>query len=291
MRAGNRGTAAWVIVTSAVVLTLAGGCWLVAWNAWLVMRGWRADVKVVVYLTDTVSEPEVAALQTAITREPAVASTRIISQAEAEAAFLRVMQLDRSVLEGLGENAFPASIEVSLKEEGQQPDAMARLAARWTAFAGVDDVRYGERLIQDLSVAARVVSILGSGIGVALLGGVAVVIGVMVQISVRHRAQEVSLLRLFGASERVVVTPFVLEGMAIGFAGGVVASVVLAGGWWAAHRRWGTAFEGVFAGWIDRLEFPLVLVPGLIALAVLVGAVGSLAAVRRIPDAASSGVA
>jgi cell division transport system permease protein len=287
MRAGSRGPATWVVLTSAVVLTLAGGCWLVAWNAWLVMRGWRADVKVVVYLTDAASEQEINALRTAITGEPAVASTRMISRSEAEAAFLRFMQLDRSVLEGLGENAFPASIEVSLKEEGQRPDAMARLSARWTAFAGVEDVRYGESLIHDLSVAARVVSIVGGGIGLALLGGVAVVIGVMVHISFRHRAEEVSLLRLFGASERVVITPFLLEGMGIGFVGGLVASLVLAGGWLAAQHRWGMAFEGLFAGWIDRLEFPLALIPGLIALAVVVGGIGSVVAVRRIPDAVS----
>jgi cell division transport system permease protein len=276
-----------VVLTSAVVLTLAGGCWLVAWNAWLVMRGWRADVKVVVYLADAASEQEIDALRTAITGEPAVASTRMISRSEAEAAFLRFMQLDPSVLEGLGENAFPASLEVSLKEAGQRPDAMARLAARWTALAGVEDVRYGESLIHDLSVAARVVSILGGGIGLALLGGVAVVIGVMVHGSFRHRAEEVSLLRLFGASERVVVTPFLLEGMGIGFVGGLVASLVLAGSWLAAQHRWGTAFEGLFAGWIDRLEFPLALIPGLIALAVVVGGIGSVVAVRRIPNAVS----
>jgi cell division transport system permease protein len=109
----------------------------------------------------------------------------------------------------------------------------------------------------------------------------------MVHISFRHRAEEVSLLRLFGASERVVITPFLLEGMGIGFVGGLVASLVLAGGWLAAQHRWGMAFEGLFAGWIDRLEFPLALIPGLIALAVVVGGIGSVVAVRRIPDAVS----
>jgi cell division protein FtsX len=97
----------------------------------------------------------------------------------------------------------------------------------------------------------------------------------------------VSLLRLFGASERVVVTPFLLEGMGIGLVGGLIASLVLAGSWLAAQQRWGTAVEGLFAGWIARLEFPLALAPGLIALAVVVGGIGSLVAVRRIPDPAS----
>jgi cell division transport system permease protein len=271
-----------VTLTTAVVLTLAGGCWLVAWNAWLLMSGWRADVKVVVYLTDQVSDEEIDALRTSIANERAVDSYRLISQDEAEEEFLRFMQLDRSALEGVGEDAFPASIEVSMKEEGQLPDIMAGLAARWRAFAGVEDVRYGESLIRDLSRAARVVSVLGAVIGAALLGGVAVVIGVMIHISLRHRAAEVSLLRLFGASESVIVKPFLFEGVGIGLVGGLLASVVLAGGWLAIRQRWGMAFEGLLAAWVDRLEFPVALFPGLIALAIVVGGLGSLVAVRRV---------
>jgi cell division transport system permease protein len=271
-----------VTLTTAVVLTLAGGCWLVAWNAWLLMSGWRADVKVVVYLTDQVSDEEIDALRTSIANERAVDSYRLISQDEAEEEFLRFMQLDRSALEGVGEDAFPASIEVSMKEEGQLPDIMAGLAARWRAFAGVEDVRYGESLIRDLTRAARVVSVLGAVIGAALLGGVAVVIGVMIHISLRHRAAEVSLLRLFGASESVIVKPFLFEGVGIGLVGGLLASVVLAGGWLAIRQRWGMAFEGLLAAWVDRLEFPVALFPGLIALAIVVGGLGSLVAVRRV---------
>lgn len=282
MKAGARGPTTWVTLTTAVVLTLAGGCWLVAWNAWLLMSGWRADVKVVVYLTDQVSDEEIDALRTSIANERAVDSYRLISQDEAEEEFLRFMQLDRSALEGVGEDAFPASIEVSMKEEGQLPDIMAGLAARWRAFAGVEDVRYGESLIRDLSRAARVVSVLGAVIGAALLGGVAVVIGVMIHISLRHRAAEVSLLRLFGASESVIVKPFLFEGVGIGLVGGLLASVVLAGGWLAIRQRWGMAFEGLLAAWVDRLEFPVALFPGLIALAIVVGGLGSLVAVRRV---------
>lgn len=282
MKAAARGPTTWMTLTTAVVLTLAGGCWLVAWNAWLLMRGWRGDVKVVVYLTDTASNQEVEALRAAIANEPAVESLRLISQSEAEEAFLRFMQLDRSALEGVGEDAFPASIEVSMKEEGQVPDMMARLATRWTAFAGVEDVRYGESLIRDLSRAARVVSVLGAIIGTALLSGAAVVIGVMIHISLRHRAAEVSLLRLFGASESVIVKPFLWEGVTIGLVGGLLASGVLLGGWLAIRQRWGVAFEGLLAAWVDRLEFPLGLLPGLIALAVVVGGLGSFVAVRRV---------
>jgi hypothetical protein len=42
------------------------------------------------------------------------------------------------------------------------------------------------------------------------------------------------------------------------------------------------AFEGLLAAWVDRLEFPVALFPGLIALAIVVGGLGSLVAVRRV---------
>ncbi|MEW6683555.1 MAG: permease-like cell division protein FtsX [Nitrospirota bacterium] len=286
MKAGYRGPTIWVTITTAVVLTLTGGCWLVAWNAWVLMRGWRADVKVVVYLTDAASSDEVNAVRAAIASEPAVGTQRMISKAQAQEEFLRFMQLDRSSLEGLGENPFPASIEVSMRENAQRPEAMGRLASRWSEFPGVEEVRYGESLIRDLSVAARAVSILGTAVGVALACGVAVVIGVMVHISFRYRAAEVSLLRLFGASEGVIVKPFFLEGVTIGLLGGLIASALLSGVWLAIRYRWGAAFEGLLAGWVGRLDFPAGLLPGLIGLGILVGGIGSLVAVRRVRHAA-----
>ncbi len=285
MKAGYRGPTTWVTITAAVVLTLTGGCWLVAWNAWVLMRGWRAEVKVVVYLADTASAADIEALHAAIASEPAVSAQRMISKDEAQDEFLRFMRLERSSLDGLGENPFPASIEVSLSEQAQGPETMGRLALRWSGFSGVEDVRYGESLIRDLSVAARAVSIVGTAVGVALAGGVAVVIGVMVHISFRYRAAEVSLLRLFGASERVIVKPFLLEGLTIGLLGGLIASALLSGVWLTFRYRWGAAFEGLLAGWVDRMNFPVGLLPGLIALGIVVGAIGSLIAVRRVRHA------
>lgn len=285
MKAGYRGPTIWVTITTAVVLTLTGGCWLVAWNAWVLMRGWRADVKVVVYLADSASPAEVDAIRAAIEAEPAVGAQRMISKTEAQEEFLRFMQLDHASLEGLGENPFPASIEVSMRESAQRPDAMGRLASRWSAFPGVEEVRYGESLIRDLSIAARAVSVLGTAVGVALACGVAVVIGVMVHISLRYRAAEVSLLRLFGASEGVIIKPFLLEGVTIGLLGGLIASALLSGVWLAIRHRWGDAFEGLLAGWVDRLDFPVGLLPGLIGLGILVGGIGSLVAVRRVRHA------
>jgi cell division transport system permease protein len=244
-------------------------------------------VKVVVYLADSASQTEIEMIRASLKSEPMVRAHRLISKAEAQEQFLRFMQLDQTSLEGLGENPFPASIEVSLRENAQRPESMGRLASRWSAFPGVEEVRYGESLIRDLSVAARVVSILGTAVGVALAGGVAVVIGVMVHISFRYRAAEVSLLRLFGASERVIVKPFLLEGVTIGLLGGLMASALLTGAWLAVRYRWGAAFEGLLAGWVGRLDFPAGLLPGLIGLGIVVGGLGSLAAVRRVRHAAS----
>lgn len=285
MKAGARGPTTWVTITTAVVLTLAGGCWLVAWNAWVLTRAWRDDIKVIVYLADSAAPEQIDMVRAAIAAEPTVEAHRMVSKSEAEQEFLRFMQLDRSTLEGLGENPFPASIEVSMREEAQLPDTMSRLAARWAAFPGVEEVRYGESLIRDLSVAARVVSILSTVVGAALAAAVAVVIGVMVHISLRHRAAEVSLLRLFGASETVIIKPFLLEGLAIGLVGGLIASGVLTGAWFGVRYGWGAAFEGVLAGWLDRLDFPAGLVPALIGLGVVIGGIGSFVAVRRVQQA------
>ncbi len=275
-----------VTLTTAVVLTLAGGCWLAAWNAWTLMRAWRADVKLVVYVRDTATSEDVEALRTTIGAERRVRFQRVITQAEAEEEFLRFMQLDRSVLAGLGENPFPASIEVSVDDTAQTPQGMAELAARWSGLAGVEEVRYGEALLRDLSAAARMVWVLGTAVGAALAAGVAAVIGLMVQMSFGSRHDEIILLRFLGASDGVIFRPFLLEGLAIGIMGGLAASLVLGGTWLLVHDRWGSTLDGLVGAWLARVVFPVEFVAVLIGLGAVMGGVGSLVAAKRIRQVA-----
>lgn len=283
MSAGRRGTTIGVAITSAIVLTLAGGCWLAAWNAWTLMRAWRADIKVVVYLRDEATSDDIEAVRQAIAGDEAVTSQRTVSKTEAQDAFLQSMGLDRSVLDGLGDNPFPSWIEVSLIDDAQTPEGMAALSSRWSTLVGVEEVRYGEALIRDLTTAARAVWVAGTLIGGALAAGVAVVIGLMVQLSLRGRHDEISLLRLLGASQGVMLRPFLVEGLFIGAIGGALASMILGGGWLVLTRdRWAGDFEGLLTVWINRLVFPVEFVPLLIGLGAMVGGIGSLVAAWRV---------
>lgn len=286
MTTGRRAATAGVTLTAAVVLTLAGGCWLAAWNAWTLMRAWQADVKLVVYVRDTATSEEIEALRTAIGSERRVRFQRLITQAEAEEEFLRFMQLDRSVLAGLGENPFPASIEVSVDDTAQTPQEMGELAARWSGLSGVEEVRYGEALLRDLSAAARMVWVLGTAVGAALAAGVAVVIGLMVQMSFGARHDEIILLRFLGASDGVILKPFLLEGLAIGTVGGLAASLVLGGTWLVVRDRWSAALDGLVGAWLARVVFPVEFVAVLIGLGAVMGGVGSLVAAKRIRQVA-----
>ncbi|MBI3608720.1 MAG: hypothetical protein HY207_12195 [Nitrospirae bacterium] len=286
MTTGRRAATAGVTLTAAVVLTLAGGCWLAAWNAWTLMRAWQADVKLVVYVRDTATSEEIEALRTAIGSERRVRSQRLITQAEAEEEFLRFMQLDRSVLAGLGENPFPASIEVSVDDTAQTPQEMGELAVRWSGLSGVEEVRYGEALLRDLSAAARMVWVLGTAVGAALAAGVAVVIGLMVQMSFGARHDEIILLRFLGASDGVILKPFLLEGLAIGTVGGLAASLVLGGTWLVVRDRWSAALDGLVGAWLARVVFPVEFVAVLIGLGAVMGGVGSLVAAKRIRQVA-----
>jgi cell division transport system permease protein len=145
----------------------------------------------------------------------------------------RAMFRDLATLpDELGENPFPASLEVSIRDGHQSPADVERLAGSIAPLPGVQEVQYDLVWIQRLATAVRI----ARGVG-GLLGGILALAGVftisnVIRLTVYARQDELDIMRLVGATRAYVRGPFVVEGMIQGGLGGVLAVGLL----WAAHR-------------------------------------------------------
>ncbi len=151
---------------------------------------------------------------------PEVLSARTVSQAEALARAKSELGEFRDVFEGA---VLPASIDIRLKPGSRDPATVKRVAARVQAYAFLNDVRYGEEWISKLYRLRNIASIAGVVLGLAFAAVSVIIIGATIRMAVLSRAQEISIMRLVGATDSYIRRPFLVEGFAKGVAGGLLA--------------------------------------------------------------------
>ncbi len=160
-------------------------------------------------------------------------------------------------------------------------DQVSSLAGIIRRLEGVDAVDYGEELITQLLAFTRWVSGLLVATSALLgLGSVFLVVAI-IRLSVIARQEEIGVMKYLGASNAFVRLPFVMEGTVMGFFGALLASLAL----WLLY-------DTLLAG-LAGMAVPLLLTPitgvtqlgsvfgSIIALGTLVGATGSILAVRK----------
>ena len=106
-------------------------------------------------------------------------------------------------------------------------------------------------------------------------------IGIMVSIynSMSDRRREIAIMRSLGASRSIVLAVVLLESILLSLGGGV-AGCVLGHGIIGGLSPWITSRTGVAIGFLQFDGFEVVLIPGLMILATLVGFLPALAAYR-----------
>ncbi len=265
--------------TIAVSLFVLGAFLVVAGSINEVVQRWTQKVQVIFYLEDGVETRVRESLQNRLQEDPAVEAVDRVSRQQALERFHSLFRDLRSLPDDLGENPFPASLEVVLKSGHRSPAEVERLVHAFEKAPGVQEVQYDLLWIERLATGARLVR----GVG-AFLGGVLVLAGVftisnVIRLTVYAREDELDIMRLVGATQAYVKGPFVTEGMIQGGLGGLLSVALL----WLAVR-WLT--QGLAAGSDLLGRAPIGLPPGLPAMLVLggmvVGVVGSLVSLRRV---------
>lgn len=216
--------------TIAVSLFVLGAFLTVASRLGDVVSRWTQKVQVIVYLEDGTEDRVRESLENRLRADPAVDSIDYVTREQALARFREMFRDLRALPEDLGENPFPASLEVSLKSERQSPAEVERLAGAFQAAPGVKEIQYDLLWIERLATGVRLVR----GIG-AFLGGILVVAGIftisnVIRLTIYAREDELDIMRLVGATRSYVKGPFVAEGVIQGGLGGLVAWLLL----WAA---------------------------------------------------------
>ena len=262
--------AALSVIAIAFALFVIGLFGLTAFNIRRAIEKVEEKVEIVAYLTDESTEAQIDGTEAEIRALPQVASVRYVSKTEALATARAEMEEFKDVFSDLENNPLPASFEIRLKAGSRSPAEVERVAKRMQAYPFVEDVRYGRDWLDTIYTLRRIAAGVAMVIGGAFALVAAIVIATAVRITVFARREEISIMRLVGATDGFVQRPFLIEGLASGLLGGLLASVLTYG----TYRLLGNAMFRV--EWMPSEWIFLVVVAG-----TAFGLLSSLVAVRR----------
>jgi cell division transport system permease protein len=117
----------------------------------------------------------------------------------------------------------PASIDVRLKDGYRDPATVSAVAGRIKNYDFIDDVRFGEEWVQKLYRIRNIATIAGAVLGLAFAGVAVIIIGSTIRMAVLARSREISIMRVVGATDGFIRSPFLIEGLLKGTLGGLLA--------------------------------------------------------------------
>ena len=160
---------------------------------------------------------------------PEVARVDYVSEEQALQRARREMGEFADVFES---GVLPASIEVHLRPGMRTPDNVKSVATRMRTYQFIDDVRYGEEWVEKLYRLRNIATVAGIALGLAFAAVAVIIIGATIRMAVLARAEEISIMRLVGATDMFVRLPFLVDGLVKGTIGGLLALLFI----WLAHR-------------------------------------------------------
>ena len=189
----------------------------------------RSRVVVDVYIKDAATEGERAELRQAIEATPNVKDVQYISK---DAALRNAQEKNPAAFERgselLDSNPLPASYRVTPEDPDRLGAIVERLAPDGEAsLAAIDEVRNREEETDKILSATGLVKLLTAGLAVLLILASIALIANTIRLSIFARRREVEVMKLVGATNWFIRWPFVIEGMIVGFMGGLVAVLLL----------------------------------------------------------------
>jgi len=209
-----------MIITMTVSLTLLGASVLLYLQVNHMKDVYYQQVEVTVFLKTTgVTQPQKDALSAAIGSDPLVQSVTFETKQQAYDRFKQIYASAPDLVNQTQADSLPESFRVKLKD----PNTFDQFQAKYATMDGVDTIIDQKQLVE------KVFSVLGSlqtlALIIAIVQGVAALMLVIntIQVAAYSKRREVAVMKLVGASNWFIQAPFVLEAVAAGLLGAVLA--------------------------------------------------------------------
>lgn len=197
----------------------------------------KSKVDINVYFTLNAPESDIVSLKKTIEDLPEVDKVEYISREQELDAFKEKWKDNTLILQGLeeiGDNPFPAVLNIKAKEPSQYAGIARFLDSKnslsQSGVSIVDKVNYNQNklVIDRLGRIIPAVERAGTGLAILLVIVAVIITFNTIRLIIYTAKDEISVMKLVGASNTYIRGPFVVSGIMYGIFSGVITLIVLA---------------------------------------------------------------
>ena len=265
--------AAITVTISFFALVLLGLFSTVSLSFFDVIQEIRSRVEMEVFLSESVTDPEAMNMTSRIEKLTGVREAVYVSKDEAAKRFTR--DFGEDIVKILGSNPLPRSIKLKFQPDYARPEAIARIVPAIRDITPNVDIRYNHSFLGQIEENARLFTMLTGGIGILISLATIVLIGYTIRLAMYSRKEKIRTMRLVGATGWLIGAPYLIEGALQGLLSGVLA----AGALYLLFEQLLFVYEPA----VYKVLQPsaLMIYPGMVALGLALGILGSAFSVSK----------
>lgn len=239
------------------------------------------DLTIVIFLNNDATEEDVTSVEQRLRKIPNVDKKSITfeSKQEVKEDMQKESEVFDTVLDEWDDSESPLKDTFQVKVKNVENIALT--AKKIEKIDQVNTVRYGEGMVDKMITAFSSIEKVTYGIVIALVVVTVFLIINTIKLTISARRREIGIMRLVGASNFTIKTPFIIEGMILGLLGSIVPIIFTTYGYLAFYNH----FDGYLFTQLIQLIKPepfIYSTAGIVVIiGILVGMVGSAGAVRK----------
>lgn len=256
------------MATMAACIFMFGIFYILVFNVNAMVQDAEESVAITVFFDEGLSEDKIKDIGKDIEKRSEVREIVFVSAEEAWESFKEVyFEGNEEYAEGFSENplANSANYEIYLKDISKQSTLVKYLES----IKGVRDVKQSQSVAETLTEFNKILSIVSGGIIMILLCVAVFLINNTITVGIAVRKEEIAIMKLIGATDYLVRSPFIVEGVVIGLVGASAPLALL----YVLYDKIIVYVAEKFAFVGSLLEFvsPYILFQGLIPIGLLLG--------------------
>jgi len=214
-----------VTVSISLVLLLMGLLGLLVFNASKLANHFKEKIAISIYLKEDASQTEIQSLQRKFSMSPYVKTSEFISKDEA--AIKYSADIGENFVEFLGYNPLKDAVDISLKAQYVNQNAIERIVNDLQESLVVEEVSYDKPLIQliDQNIQNASFWLLISSICFTIIS--VLLINSSIRLSIYSKRFIIKTMQMVGATKSFIQKPFIWTNIKLGIYGATISSVIL----------------------------------------------------------------